>query len=152
MYLFRLVYYSRTVLPEDNDEATQSVKQILEASQKNNPQAGITGSLLFDMNYFAQILEGDRKAVTSTYNRICSDSRHNNLVIMDARPVDQRLFGRWSMGYAKHQNELNDLYVKYGSSTSFNPAKMTADSLLSLVRELSAAEDGKFRFSTHAMR
>ena len=62
MYLFRLSYYSRNAIKDLGRPVAAEVKQIMNISNLNNPAAGITGGLVFNDHYFAQVLEGDRKA------------------------------------------------------------------------------------------
>lgn len=133
MYLQRLIYYSHNAIKALNKPATGEIKTILAASKRNNPAAGITGALLFNGTYFAQVLEGDRKAITETFCRISSDPRHCDIVIMEAKPITERLFSDWSLGFAGHSDVMDNLYVKFGPTVGFNPAKMSADGLLGLV-------------------
>ena len=139
MYLFRLVYYSRNAVKSLGRPVLAEIKSILNNATRNNPSLGLTGALVFNDAYFAQVLEGDRKAVTSTFCKIAKDSRHSDLVIMKAEPIAQRAFLRWSMAFAGHSEEIDPLYVKYGIAIGFNPAKMTADNLLGFITEMVAS-------------
>lgn len=136
MYLHRMIYYSRNAIKELQKPIKAEVRSILDQSARNNPPLGITGALLFNGTFFAQILEGDRKAVTETFCRISNDPRHTDIVIMEMRPIDRRRFSDWCLAFAGHSDEIDQLYVKYGLTVSFNPAKMTARSLLEFVDEL----------------
>lgn len=136
MYLFRLSYYSRNVIKDLQLPMGVEVKKILQSSSANNPAAGITGGLIFSDHYFAQVLEGDRKSVTSLFCKITADERHSELVILDARPISQRMFDGWSMAYAGHSTEVDRIYLKYGTAIGFAPAKMTADAFVGLVQEI----------------
>lgn len=140
MYLFRLVYYSRNAIKSLGLPIQSEIKSILHSAKRNNPSLGITGGLVFNDAYFAQILEGDRKAVTSSFCKLATDKRHTDLVIMSAEPIEHRAFQRWSMAYAGHSDELDLLYIKYGIALGFNPAKMTADNLLGFIREATRLE------------
>lgn len=140
MYLFRLVYYSRNIIKDLARPMAAEVKAVMHSSNRNNPALGITGALLFNDQYFAQILEGDRKAVTSTFCRIAADQRHSDLVILEARPVSAREFDGWAMAYAGHSPEVDHLYLKYGTAIGFAPAKMDANALCGLIRDLVATD------------
>lgn len=135
MYLFRLVYYSRNAVKSLGQPVSTEIKSILNSAARNNPSLGLTGALIFNDAYFSQVLEGDRKAVTSTFCKIARDPRHSDLVIMKAEPIEQRTFLRWSMAFAGHSEELDPLYVKYGIAIGFNPAKMTSENLLGFITE-----------------
>lgn len=138
MYLMRLTYYSHNLIVESGAKLTQELKSILESCSRNNPPNGISGALLFSQKYFAQILEGDRKAVTATFNRIAKDPRHTDIVILKAAPIDERTFSNWAMTFAGQSDAVDKLYNKYSPQQEFNPAKMTAHSLEGLIEELVA--------------
>lgn len=141
MYLFRLVYYSRNTVATTNKSAFKEIKSILDAAARNNTRDGITGALLFNNIFFAQVLEGDRKAVTETFCRIAQDPRHSDMVIMSALPVNERMFDQWSMAFAGRSDTADRLYTRFGLSPEFNPAKMTSDSLVGFVQEMAKCEE-----------
>ena len=138
MYLMRLTYYSHNKIVEQGAKQTEELKAILAACSRNNPNDGISGALLFSKSHFAQILEGDRKAVTSTFCRIAQDPRHSDIVILKAAPIDERTFTNWAMTFAGQSDTADSLYNKYSPLPKFNPAKMTARSLEGLIEELVA--------------
>ena len=57
----------------------------------------MTGALLITDHYFVQALEGDEAAVTSLYERIREDDRHDQVSLVESGAVDGRVFHRWSM-------------------------------------------------------
>jgi len=136
MYLFRLIYYSRMAAVDTDDPHRRAdLKSILEAAKRNNMANGVTGALLFNQIYFAQVLEGDRKAVTETFCRIAKDPRHTDHVILEARAISQRRFADWSMCFVG-QPVSEEVHRRYCISNEFLPMKMTADSLLGFMVEL----------------
>ncbi|MFQ5625435.1 MAG: BLUF domain-containing protein [Methyloligellaceae bacterium] len=142
MYLFRLIYYSKNAtLDPDDPHVRAELKAILNAAKRNNMANGITGALLFNQNYFAQVLEGDRKAVTQTFCRIAKDPRHSDHVILDARAIKRRRFADWSMCFVGQPME-QEVHRRYCCSNEFKPMKMTADSLLGFMAELIEAVPG----------
>ena len=98
--LFRLVYCSRNTIPAGPGDAA-AVASILAASRANNARDGVTGALLYSDGCFAQVLEGGLAAVQHTFERIQRDPRHNDLVVLEARPAEARLFGAWDMALAE---------------------------------------------------
>lgn len=136
MYLFRLTYYSRNTIKELGVPVGAEVKKIMQQSSGNNPAAGITGALVFNDHYFAQVLEGDRKAVSQFFCKIALDKRHSEVVILDAKPVTNRMFDGWAMAFAGHSPEVDRLYLRYGTTIGFAPAKMNADAFLGLISDL----------------
>ena len=145
MYLFRLIYYSKnTAVNHDDPRLRADLKEILETAKNNNMANGITGALLFNQNFFAQVLEGDRKAVTQTFCRIANDPRHSDHVILEARPIKKRCFADWSMCFVG-QSVAEEIHRRYCTSGEFKPMKMTADSLLGFMKELIDAVPGAVR-------
>ncbi len=140
MYLFRLTYYSHNKISQSGANLTQELKSILQSCRKNNPGSGISGALMFSDEYFAQILEGDRKAVTQTFCRISLDPRHGDIVILHAHPVEARRFADWTMAFAGQSEKSDALYNKYSTYSTFNPAKMTAASLEALIQDLAKTD------------
>ena len=54
-----------------------------------------------------QVLEGDERALTETYGRICKDRRHWNTTVLFDRDAP-RAFGEWSMGFSRPSREADD--------------------------------------------
>ena len=133
MYLSRLIYYSVNAVQAQEGSLQQELKSILLSSQRNNPPLGVSGALIFNYSYFAQVLEGDRKAITNIFCKVSKDSRHSDIVLLEVEPISERMFVSWNMSFvggAVSENELR----RYATSASFHPEKMTSDSLLSFVR------------------
>ena len=133
MYLFRLIYYSVNAIETQETSLQKELKSILISSQKNNPPLGVSGALIFNYNHFAQILEGDRKAVTDVFCRLAKDPRHKDLVILEAEPIDERLFENWNMAFVGGVMSETQLR-RYGTSAQFRPEKMGAKSLMKFMR------------------
>jgi hypothetical protein len=144
MYLSRLLYYSVNAVQSQEGSLQQELKSILLASQRNNPPLGVSGALIFNYSYFAQVLEGDRKAITSIFCQVAKDPRHKDIVLLEVEPISERLFSNWNMSFvggAVTENELR----RYGTSAQFHPEKMTAQSLLLFVREVIDASNSNSR-------
>lgn len=92
----RLVYVSRaTADAASSFEAV--VAEVVGVSQRNNARVGVTGLLMATGGWFLQALEGPRPEISAAFARIVQDPRHEVLELIQAGPVDGRLFGRWSM-------------------------------------------------------
>jgi hypothetical protein len=76
--------------------------------------------------------------VSATLRRIAQDERHDNLVVMDARPVDRRLFGNWWMGLPFLRGNHAGLYRKHGIGERLNPRIMTGEQAVALAQELAS--------------
>jgi len=92
---FRLLYRSHSVIPVDEREAT--LAQIFRVARSQNEATGITGALLVTDHWFVQALEGERSQVQSLYERIRSDTRHEQVTLIEAGDVQSRVFSRWAM-------------------------------------------------------
>lgn len=95
--LLELVYVSTAKTLLDDTE----LLTILERSRANNTRDDIGGMLVYHEGSFLQILEGPPEAIDRAYRRIGSDDRHANLIRLLRRPVFQRAFPDWSMGFAR---------------------------------------------------
>lgn len=135
--LTRLVYHSENHLGADGGTMIADLNAILDASNRNNEKAGITGALIFDTLWFVQILEGEREAVSATLCRIVGDQRHDAVTVMDCRPAAARLFGNWWMGLALLRGDQSALLGRHGL-TSFNPREMSGDQAVSMALDLAA--------------
>lgn len=121
---------------------------ILDVSRRNNAAAGITGLLLFHDGSFFQSLEGIEGAARQTFARIRGDQRHRGIIVMESRPVAERLFRRWSMAFkpiddlsaAQRQDflgfaEASDHFA--GPASAGDPTAILIDSFLASFRDLS---------------
>ena len=134
MALYRLIYVSQA----SSDLEYPDLMNILQKSEKNNRPVGITGMLSFGDSMFLQILEGSRRVVSQTYNRILSDKRHFNAELIDFSEIEYRDFSVWSMKVVQIDNreEVRELILKYSNSSTFSPISMTGKQSLSFLKEL----------------
>ncbi|CAN5618315.1 hypothetical protein BH09BAC4_BH09BAC4_03130 [soil metagenome] len=101
-----LIYFSTAVQPLREEELVS----LLAHSRSQNSQIGITGALLYVRGNFVQVLEGNKQLVEALYQRITLDSRHTNVSLAINRPITQRLFAKWAMGYETiTQRNLEDI-------------------------------------------
>lgn len=131
MYLIRLIYCS-----ELNNVDTEGLTAILEASRRNNAKHGITGTLLFNGQFFLQCLEGGRKIVNTVYHRIVHDERHKNPTLLDYAEISQRDFSDWSMAYVPWTKDVRAVVRTYATTEDFDPYRMSGASALGLLRAL----------------
>lgn len=75
------------------------IQKILEAARRRNAENSITGILCHGNHRFIQCVEGERDAVNELYGRLIKDPRHENLILLDYRPIYWRSFRDWSMGF-----------------------------------------------------
>lgn len=99
---FRLIYRSRSLLPDKPDDGDANLASILNVSRKNNQKQDVTGALLLNEQHkrFAQVLEGAEGNVLELFERLKSDKRHDSIEIYEAGPAPKRLFSHWSWAMA----------------------------------------------------
>ena len=89
---------------EKTDFSDNSLTNIFDTSEKNNPEKGITGCLLIGSNSYLQFLEGPSLAVEELYSKIKIDSRHKNVKKLHDQSIDEKLFSSWSMKFTPFDN------------------------------------------------
>ncbi len=136
--LIQLTYASRPSLTFKNEE----MDDILTASKRNNTRVGVTGALLYANGIFLQQLEGDRTEVNRLYHRILKDPRHRDPVILSFAEINSRRFTSWAMGSLAPLEANRHIYLKYSSSSSFDPYSMSAATLQDFFVEV--LKDGKW--------
>ncbi len=130
--LVQLTYASRVSRTLSSDD----IKNILSSSQKNNKADGVTGALCLSNGIFLQILEGDRQKVNKAYHKILADARHKDPAILDYREVISRQFSEWSMGLITRSDDNRQLFLKYSSSSDFDPYSMSGETLRGFFSEV----------------
>jgi hypothetical protein len=88
-----LVYKSRCKSVVDLD----LVDSILASSTRNNAANGVTGVLIATRTHFLQVLEGGFEALNETFERISSDTRHDNIQLISFAEIEERRFSEWAM-------------------------------------------------------
>jgi hypothetical protein len=93
----RLLYISTCRSPLSPSE----LDVLLEKARKENASREVTGLLVVGGRRFLQILEGPVSCVDATFERIARDPRHFALVKLHDKPVADRSFGAWAMGFER---------------------------------------------------
>jgi Sensors of blue-light using FAD len=138
--LFRLAYYSTNLIKKSAIPHQSELRKIILSAGANNRIRGITGGLMFNRDYFGQVIEGDRSSVSELFCRIVKDPRHRSIVIVEASVVDQRMFERWSMGLAEKTETADQLNSKLGLVHGFDPTQMSATNFSNYVLEMVSLE------------
>lgn len=99
--LHRIVYVSTSVPPFTE----KALVNLLTQARQRNHEAGITGMLLYKEGNWMQLLEGSAQEVRNTFDRIRSDTRHQDITTVLEEPVAARLFDQWSMGFRNLSGE-----------------------------------------------
>lgn len=133
MELFSLVYYSRNRIDPASASLVNEVAQILAASVANNKARNVTGGLVYDGLWFAQVLEGERNDVLEIFERIKQDARHSDLHLSGSGPVGERRFAYWWMGGAAWDRDTADLFARRHGEDRFDPHNMSPDALADFI-------------------
>jgi hypothetical protein len=98
--LHRLIYlsYSRELLDDAH------LASILTKSRTFNPTVGVTGLLLYHEGSFIQVIEGPKASLDLLMSKIRKDLRHGGIITLYSKPVSERAFPSWSMGYAAFES------------------------------------------------
>ncbi len=134
----RLLYYSQNHIDPAAGSVVRTLSSILEASTRNNKPIGLTGALIFDDQWFLQILEGEREVVWRKFERIRDDERHANVVVAEVAEVSDRTFGNWWMGLATRNAKTEHVFARFlKSGARLDPPSMSAADMLALVVSVS---------------
>ena len=138
--LHRLVYYSRNRIAGPTKFVEAEIRNILASSRTNNCPVGVTGALMFNAGCFAQVLEGRRAVLETTFERIQQDARHGDVSLLTFEPIAVRTFGNWSMGFVGTRPDHAATYADISTTSGFDPAKASGDQILDALKKL-ALED-----------
>lgn len=93
--MIRLLYISTSRMAPDRQE--KQLREILDASNRNNADLGISGILVHGGGMFLQVLEGPDNSVLRSYSKILDDPRHTDCRIVLISVAEERAFPKWSM-------------------------------------------------------
>jgi hypothetical protein len=71
--------------------------RLLYHSYSNNQALGITGALIYENNKFGQVIEGPEDDIGALWLKIQKDGRHKNVRLIEAKPITERSFSKWTM-------------------------------------------------------
>ncbi|MBC7770241.1 MAG: BLUF domain-containing protein [Phycisphaerales bacterium] len=121
-----------------------TVRNILTQAQHLNARDNITGLLVFNSVFFAQVLEGEPETVTRTFGRISKDIRHTLPVIVLQQKISERSFGAWTM-CARQLSQLdNDILNSMEQRGAFPPAYGSGALLLTQLQAIGRVHQAAF--------
>jgi hypothetical protein len=97
--LARVIYRSHSLLPDAADDRIPAMSEILRVARQRNAQTGLTGVLVFDGTNFLQAIEGDIGRVESLYESISCDLRHEDIELIEFKPIAARDYRNFPMAY-----------------------------------------------------
>ncbi len=140
--MIELIYASVATVPFSAPDLTS----LLAKARQRNSVTDISGVLLFHKGSFLQVLEGDEAAVDSTLARIGKDPRHQGVLLLSRRQIEQRAFADWRMGFlavtASMQSKIDGFsdFLQNGYATLLGNAP-------AVTRILSAFREGSYHRS-----
>jgi hypothetical protein len=90
---------------------------LLDVARIKNAEHNVTGVLLYSEGTFIQALEGEKDDLYTIYRSIELDIRHRNIILMVTGLSQERIFPKWSMGFASVNADVLELMQGY-----FNPS------------------------------
>ena len=109
--MIQLIYVSAStdILPDDQ------IAAFLAAARARNKERDITGIIVHHQGSFLQVIEGDGQMVTSLFEMIRKDPRHESVTLLSRKSVAHREFGDWSMAFVDTAGKADDLegFVDY---------------------------------------
>jgi hypothetical protein len=136
MMLIRLTYFSRNRLNLWNGNWQDGIAEVLATSAANNLRDEITGVLVCDDRWFAQVLEGTENKVSVTFERILRDTRHSDVTLVTMQTEAERRYPDCPMLGVIRNEDNGDLFRHYGEHDGFDPRTMRADRLSDLIDEV----------------
>ena len=132
--LVRLLYASRM----DASVNPEALSAILRSSRANNPKVGVTGVLCCSHGIFMQSLEGGRSVVSKLFQKIATDKRHHDVVLLSYDEIAERRFAGWAMGQVNVSRLNPALMLKYSETAELDPYAVSGAVSMALFDELVA--------------
>ncbi len=132
MSLNCLVYVSLA-----NQEMSEShLEDLLKKARIKNETLNITGMLLYRDGFFMQALEGESQDIDALFATISKDARHRDILLIYKKPILQRGFPDWKMGFNKiDDNTVNSIdgfsdFMQHPTPDFFKHRASEAEALL----------------------
>jgi DNA-binding NarL/FixJ family response regulator len=138
-----LVYVSR-MAPVMSQNLQQMVRSILTVAQHRNAVQGVTGLLIFNQNFFAQVLEGDLATIEKSFGRISLDPRHTMPSVLLKTAIEDRSFGAWTMCARQLSKLDNDVLDRFERQGAFPPLPQSGARLLDQLRAIGRVHQAAF--------
>ncbi|MGR8932416.1 MAG: phosphate-starvation-inducible PsiE family protein [Gammaproteobacteria bacterium] len=162
--MIQLTYLSTPTRPMSNDDLVD----ILNTARLNNASLGVSGMLLFTGKEFIQVLEGEEKIIDDLVAQIKKDPRHKNFRIIERKPIAERQYSDWTMGFKRlDKDDVRDIpglnkFFETDLEGSLDDQKLALINKLTnhfrnevkariSHEELSLDEEDKFIYFLHAM-
>jgi hypothetical protein len=143
--IFRLIYRSRNKIPAEQRKAELGL--LFTAARSNNKRQHVTGALLIQGDWFAQVLEGDEQVVRGLFAAIEHDRRHADITLIEAGMAGPRRISRWAMARVSADGQPDIPLIAHVDGISPAASRGTTpeqEAILDIMREAT-------RTDTHAV-
>lgn len=148
--LYQILYCSRNCMHGTTPQTALEINNILSASRRNNVRVDVTGALLFNTIFFAQVLEGPLSGVEKIFEQIQRDHRHSDLIVLDSGLIEARNFPVWSMAFAGADSDAPDPIIAATLNAAVSDPSAAGKEVLSMLRNLVLQEEAWALPSQHA--
>ncbi|WP_420134848.1 BLUF domain-containing protein [Rhodopseudomonas sp.] len=138
---YRCIYWSRNRVDGTADDIDAAIRSILVSARRNNRLLGVTGALAFDRGLFAQLLEGEIRAVEMVFEKIQRDERHGDIQVVIFGPAPERAFPAWPLAFLGRSQEEHRRFAEAGDEAGASAERPDARRLLDIVRTLAVDPD-----------
>lgn len=136
MELVQLVYNSRPSTDLNGSARLAAFRAIHQTAVEKNKLNAIGGFLVLTKTHFVQLLEGDRKSVMSTYERIRRDPRHTHCTLIDISPCQTRVFEAWAMGTIHDELRVLEAKLSIGVHADKSLDELSAKQITQILARL----------------
>ena len=97
---------------------------------------------MFNDGAFAQVLEGPRRGVEDTFERIQRDPRHGDVTVLQCGPAESRGFANWSMAFVGQSAKGQARFSNLAAASGFDLSRLNGDSVFAMLHGLVLEEEG----------
>lgn len=138
---YQILYCSRNCIQGTPVQMAAEIGKILTSSRINNVKVAVTGALIFNTVFFAQVLEGPLDGVERIFEQIQRDLRHSDLMILESGLVVARDFPQWSMAFAGATSEESNPLVAATLNAAANHPSAAGKQVITLLHDLILKEE-----------
>ncbi len=139
--LFRIVYCSRNLIGVSGEDQQREIHRILDKARSKNRDLSVTGALLYNDGFFAQVLEGPLTSIQQVFEKIQRDNRHGDITALESSPIVARDFPDWSMAYVKAGSPAQATVSSETLQHAMRDPAVAGHNVLTLLRSLVIEQD-----------
>lgn len=109
---------------------------ILDKSWNKNRQNNIGGVLIYDKQFFVQLLNGPVDKVDRVFERISQDKRHHTIRIIGESVSNEIEFDEWNMGFLPKRDSISDIFKECGVKEGMGFYNASFDVMKNLLKKL----------------